>query len=195
MTMDKSLRVRAGMIRARNVLTRDERIARLRAADRWQEGDSPFGLAKVRVYKLAMKKKKKKKKEEEEGEGAAAEAARRQDSRAQDPRARAAAKTPGQEVAPRWVALAAGLFPLDTGEMPVPPAANYRRRRNWSHLPLGEGFGEGTLGDFELRAGVSRFLSPLPLPGRGLHGQPLALPCGNRSFSAFSLLPRTNRFA
>ena len=75
MTMDKSLRVRAGMIRARNVLTRDERIARLRAADRWQEGDSPFGLAKVRVYKLAMKKKKKKKKEEEEGEGVAAEAA------------------------------------------------------------------------------------------------------------------------
>ncbi len=78
MTMDKSLRVRAGMIRARNVLTRDERIARLRAADRWQEGDSPFGLAKVRVYKLAMKKNKKKKKEDEEGaegEAAAAEAA------------------------------------------------------------------------------------------------------------------------
>jgi small basic protein (TIGR04137 family) len=75
MTMDKSLRVRSGMIRARNVLTRDERIQRLRAADRWQEGDSPFGLAKVRVYKLAMKKKKKKK-EEEEGaeEGAAAPA-------------------------------------------------------------------------------------------------------------------------
>ena len=67
MTMDKSLRMRAGMIRTRNVLTRDERIRRLQAADRWQEGDSPFGLAKVRVYKLAMKKKKKKKKEDEEG--------------------------------------------------------------------------------------------------------------------------------
>ena len=75
MTMDKSLRTRAGMIRARNVLTRDERIQRLRAADRWQEGDSPFGLAKVRVYKLAVKKKKKKKKEEEGAEGEAAEAA------------------------------------------------------------------------------------------------------------------------
>ncbi len=73
MTMDKSLRVRQGMIRARSVLTRDERIQRLKEADRWQEGESPFGLPKVRVYKLAMKKKKKKKKEEEEGAEGAAE--------------------------------------------------------------------------------------------------------------------------
>ena len=72
MTMDKSLRVRQGLIRSRSVLTRGERIERLKAADRWQEGDCPFGLAKVRVYKLAMKKKKKKKKEDEEGEAEAA---------------------------------------------------------------------------------------------------------------------------
>jgi small basic protein (TIGR04137 family) len=69
MTMDKSLKVRAGLVRNRSVLTRAERIERLKAADRWQEGDSPLGLAKVRVYKLAMKKKKKKKVEDEE-EGA-----------------------------------------------------------------------------------------------------------------------------
>ena len=63
------------MARARSVLTRGERIERLKAADRWKEGDSPFGLAKVRVFKLAMKKKKKKKEEGEEGaEGAAAAA-------------------------------------------------------------------------------------------------------------------------
>jgi small basic protein (TIGR04137 family) len=73
MTMDKSLRVRRGMVRARSVLTRAERIARLQEADRWQEGKSPLGLPKVRVYKLALKKKKKKK--EEEGEGAEAGAA------------------------------------------------------------------------------------------------------------------------
>lgn len=73
MTMDKSLKVRMGLARARSVLTRDERIRRLKSADRWQDGESPFGLPKVRVYKLAVKKKKKKKKEEEEGaEGAAA---------------------------------------------------------------------------------------------------------------------------
>ena len=75
MTMDKSLKVRLGLARARSVLTRDERIQRLKAADRWKEGDSPFGLAKVRVFKLAVKKKKKKKEEEEGAEGAEAAAA------------------------------------------------------------------------------------------------------------------------
>jgi len=73
MTMDKSLKVRRGLVRARSVLTRGERIERLKATDRWQEGDSPFGLAKVRVYKLAVKKKKKKKEEGEGAGGAAAE--------------------------------------------------------------------------------------------------------------------------
>jgi len=75
MTMDKSLKVRLGLARARSVLNRAERIQRLKAADRWQEGDSPFGLAKVRVFKLAMKKKKKKKEEEEGAEGAEGAAA------------------------------------------------------------------------------------------------------------------------
>lgn len=74
MTMDKSLKIRAGLARSRSVLKRSERIERLKTADRWQEGDSPLGLAKVRVYKLAMKKKKKKKEEGEEGTDAAAPA-------------------------------------------------------------------------------------------------------------------------
>jgi small basic protein (TIGR04137 family) len=74
MTMDKSLKMRRGLARARSVLNRAERIQRLKSADRWQEGNSPFGLAKVRVYKLAMKKKKKKKEEEEGAEGTAAAA-------------------------------------------------------------------------------------------------------------------------
>ncbi len=64
MTMDKSLRVRAGLARARSVLTRAERINRLKQAERWEEGRSPLGLPKVRVFKLALKKKKKKKEEE-----------------------------------------------------------------------------------------------------------------------------------
>ena len=68
MTMDRSLRVRAGLTRARSVLTRAERIERLKESDRWSEGESPLGLDKVRVYKLALKKKKKKKKEDEEEE-------------------------------------------------------------------------------------------------------------------------------
>ena len=70
MTIDKSLKIRRGMIRTRNVLTRAERIEKLLDTDRWQEGDSPTGLAKVRVQTVVIKKKKKKKDEEatEEGE-------------------------------------------------------------------------------------------------------------------------------
>ena len=75
MTMDKSLRINRSLVRARSVLSRAERIDRLKTQERWQEGNSPFGLSKVRVYKLAMKKKKEKKKEEEGAEGAAAPAA------------------------------------------------------------------------------------------------------------------------
>lgn len=70
MTMDKSLKVRLGLARSRSVLTRAERLARLKASDRWQDGDSPLGLAKVRVYKITMKKKKKRKEDEEEEAGA-----------------------------------------------------------------------------------------------------------------------------
>lgn len=69
MTIDKSLKVRSGVIRSRSVLTRAERIAKLQSQDRFQEGDSPFGLPKVRVMKLALKKKKKTKKAEEGEEG------------------------------------------------------------------------------------------------------------------------------
>jgi len=71
MTIDKSLRVKAGAISNRNVLTRAERIAKLKETERWHEGDSVLGLAKVRVLKLALKKKKKAAKAEEGGEGAA----------------------------------------------------------------------------------------------------------------------------
>ena len=67
MTIDKSLKVRRGAVSNRSVLTRAERLVRLKEADRWEEGQSPFGLPKVRVRKLQMKKKKKKKEEEEEG--------------------------------------------------------------------------------------------------------------------------------
>jgi small basic protein (TIGR04137 family) len=75
MTMDKSLRIRRGLLRSRGVLTRAERLIQLKEADRWKEGDSPMGLPKVRVYKLSMKKKKKKKEEEGAEGGAAAPAA------------------------------------------------------------------------------------------------------------------------
>ena len=65
MTIDKSLKVKAGSTRVRNVLTRVERIEQMKAEGRWSEGDPAIGLPKVRVQKIAMKKKKKVKKEEE----------------------------------------------------------------------------------------------------------------------------------
>jgi len=66
MTMDNSLKVKAGAIRARNVLTRPERIARLRELDRFDEDASVVGMPKVRVVKVSLKKKKKVKKAEDE---------------------------------------------------------------------------------------------------------------------------------
>jgi len=59
MTIDKSLKVKKGVSRSRNVLTRVERIEKLQSMDRWQEGESPFDLPKVRVHKVVLKKKKK----------------------------------------------------------------------------------------------------------------------------------------
>ena len=64
MTIDKSLKVKAGMIKVRNVMTRGERLQKLKEADKFADGTSPLGLPKVRVMKLSMKKKKKVKKEE-----------------------------------------------------------------------------------------------------------------------------------
>ncbi|MBA4106704.1 MAG: small basic protein [Pirellula sp.] len=66
MTIDKSLKVRRGATSTRSVLTRAERLERLKENDRWSEGMSPIGLPKVRVKKLSLKKKKKTKKEEDE---------------------------------------------------------------------------------------------------------------------------------
>ena len=59
MTIDKSLKIRRGGSGNRSVLTRGERLEKLKETERWKEGDSPVGLPKVRVRKLVMKKKKK----------------------------------------------------------------------------------------------------------------------------------------
>lgn len=68
MTIDKSLKRKGRLVRARNVLKRSERIARLKFEDRWDEDQSPIGLPKVRVYKTVVGKKKKKKSKEDEDE-------------------------------------------------------------------------------------------------------------------------------
>ena len=71
MSIDKSLRRKNTLQRARNVLTRGERILQLQKDDRWPDGRSPYGLPKVKVIKLVVKKAKKKEEKAEEGaEGA-----------------------------------------------------------------------------------------------------------------------------
>lgn len=66
MTIDKSLKIRAGAIQNRNVLKRAERLAKLKEAERWQEGDPILGMPKVRVQKVSLKKKKKAKGKDED---------------------------------------------------------------------------------------------------------------------------------
>ena len=75
MTIDKSLKIKAGSTKQRNVLTRAERLAKLIETDRWQQGDSIYGLPKVRVQKISMKKKKKVKKVDEDDAADAGDAA------------------------------------------------------------------------------------------------------------------------
>ena len=64
MTIDKSLKIKAGSVKSRNVLTRPERLMKLIEVDRWQDGDAIYGMPKVRVQKISLKKKKKVKTEE-----------------------------------------------------------------------------------------------------------------------------------
>jgi small basic protein (TIGR04137 family) len=86
MSIDKSLRRKNQLERARNVLTRGERIKTLQKEERWQEERSPFGLPKVRVHRLVVKKAKKAKEEEKAAEGTTEAAA-----------APAAEKKPGEK--------------------------------------------------------------------------------------------------
>ncbi|MHC4659083.1 MAG: small basic protein [Planctomycetota bacterium] len=47
MSVDRSLKIKGALSRHRNVLTRAERIEQLKEEERWSEGDSLLGLAKV----------------------------------------------------------------------------------------------------------------------------------------------------
>ncbi len=65
MSIHKSLRSGSGLTRARNVLTRAERVERMTREGRLKPGDPVIGLPKTKVFKA--KKVKKKKKVEEDG--------------------------------------------------------------------------------------------------------------------------------
>ena len=53
MSIDKSLKKGGGLVRARNVLTRAERLALLQEDDRWTPDKGVFNLPKTKYRKLA----------------------------------------------------------------------------------------------------------------------------------------------
>ncbi len=87
MSIDKSLRRKNQLARARNVLTRGERIKTLQNEERWPDGRTPFGLPKVKVVKVVVKKAKKAKEEEKPAEGEAAAAAAPPEKKSSDKKA------------------------------------------------------------------------------------------------------------
>jgi small basic protein (TIGR04137 family) len=58
MSMDRSLRLKGALARHRNVLSRAERVERLKEEERWAEGDTLLGLPKVANRKVSVGKKK-----------------------------------------------------------------------------------------------------------------------------------------
>ncbi|WP_428937992.1 small basic protein [Fontivita pretiosa] len=56
MSLDRSLKSANSLIRHRNVLTRAERLAKLKEEERWDESKSVFGLPKVAHRKLELAK-------------------------------------------------------------------------------------------------------------------------------------------
>lgn len=69
MSRHKSLRSKNKHQRTRNVLTREEQIEKLMEDERWEEGDSVFGLPKVKVETISLRKRPAPEEEEEEVEG------------------------------------------------------------------------------------------------------------------------------
>jgi len=66
MSLDNSLKANSGLIRARNVLKRHERIEQLKEEEKWNDKMTAIGLPKVRIVQTVGGKKKKAKKKEEE---------------------------------------------------------------------------------------------------------------------------------
>ncbi len=67
MSIDRSLKIKGALRRHRNVLTRTERIEKLKEEEKWSEEDSLFGLPKVAHRKTHAGRKDKADKEKEAG--------------------------------------------------------------------------------------------------------------------------------
>jgi small basic protein (TIGR04137 family) len=95
MSMDKGLKPRSSLSRHRNVLTRAERIEKLKEIEKWHEGQAVFGLPKVAHRKVVVKKAKAAPKAAEAaGAGAEGVPAAEGAEAGAKPAAKGAAKTP-----------------------------------------------------------------------------------------------------
>lgn len=74
MSVDPSLKIKGALTRHRNVLTRAERIEKLKDEERWSEGDSLFALPKVAHRKSHAGRKGEEDAAKEAAPAAAAEA-------------------------------------------------------------------------------------------------------------------------
>ena len=63
MSVDRSLKTAGNLSRHRNVLSRAERVERMKAEDRWEEGRGVLGLPKIANRNAKVGKKTKKKEE------------------------------------------------------------------------------------------------------------------------------------
>lgn len=73
MSIDRSLKIKGALTRHRNVLSRTERIEKLKDEERWSEGDSLLGLPKVAHRKSHAGRKAKEGPEKEAATEAVAE--------------------------------------------------------------------------------------------------------------------------
>jgi small basic protein (TIGR04137 family) len=97
MSVDRSLKLKGALERHRNILTRAERIEKLKEEERWKEGDSLFGLPKVAHRKSHAGKKTAEEKAADaaaKAEGAVVEGAVEPVAGAAAPAGKAGAKAP-----------------------------------------------------------------------------------------------------
>ena len=88
MSIDRSLKVKGALERHRNVLSRDERIEKLKEEERWNEDeDSVMGLAKVSHRKSHAGRAAKAEKAAEKAAAAEAETAAAEGTEAEAPAA------------------------------------------------------------------------------------------------------------
>jgi small basic protein (TIGR04137 family) len=118
MSLDPSLKGANALIRHRNVLTRAERLEKLKEEEKWTDAKSVFGLPKVAHRKAAVAKTVKEEAAEAAAAGTPAAGAAAPAGAAAAAPAKGAAGAPAKGGAPA----AGGKAPAAAGKAPAAPA-------------------------------------------------------------------------